>query len=121
MRVVGVPRNDMPMHMRHLVAETGEIDLEWRETGAHGALQRENAAHQVVAVGDLEIGHFGRVRLPDDAAETRVIGIIDTNDTTAGVLPQHRLIGRVAQRAWYGRGVGNYGAPGLWATGVSMP
>jgi hypothetical protein len=47
----------------------------------------------------LEIGHFRHMRVPDHTAESGIVGIIDQNHAAAMVVPQHRLILRLTQRA----------------------
>ncbi len=89
MCVIGMTGDDMPVHMRHLVAEAGKIDLERHEALTHGGFERENAVHQVISVGWIQIGHLGNVRLPGNPAETGVVRIINANHATARVLPEH--------------------------------
>ena len=78
------------MEMGHHVAERGEVDLVRRGKGAQRRLDGENDVHGMTAIIGVEVGHFGNMIAPDDAAKSRerfTLGSTDPNDPAQAVLP----------------------------------
>src|SRR5262245_28169752 len=80
-------RNDVPMEVRHLIAETREIDLVGCERRAQRRLDREHHAHEAAALGVSQIRHLANMAVEDHPAEGRVIAIADEDDATKIIAP----------------------------------
>ena len=70
MRVVAIPRNDVPVNVGNTVAQTGDVDLVRFHYFQQRLLHREHDAHQPLALSRLEVGRFLYVPVPDDAAQS---------------------------------------------------
>jgi hypothetical protein len=68
MRIVGEARDDMPMQVRHLVPQAGNIHLRWREELDQRPLQSEYDAHQVHTLRRSQVMHFFHMLSPNDSA-----------------------------------------------------
>ena len=81
-------RNDMPMQMWRHVAERGEVDFFRFELGAKNFFDCEHDRHEMRAFIFAEVSHFAHVPLPNYAAKTWVIGIVDPHDAAMRILPE---------------------------------
>ena len=99
MRIVGKSRDDVPVQMRHNIAETGEIDFFRRKQLAQQSLDNIDDAHQPCAIRLGEVRHFLRVVIEDDPAESGVIGIAREHHAPKAVVPEHFATSLRAQRA----------------------
>lgn len=99
MRIVAEAGNQMPVQMRHHIAEAGQVDF----LGLHHFTQRgfdlTHGAHQGRPVFYRQIGHFLDVCIPDHAAEARVIGICNQYDAQLLIAEQDFAAGFFAQLA----------------------
>lgn len=73
-------RNDVPVNMGDLIAETGKIDFLGPEHLAHDALDRKNNNHQALAIVVAQIGHLCHVRIPNHASKTRKVRVLGINN-----------------------------------------
>lgn len=81
MGVVGKAGDDVPMQVRYDVAKAGKVDFAGAQDLAHGAFDLKYGVHQVLAFGFVEVGHFGVVGVPDDAAKGgNVCFVVDGDD-----------------------------------------
>lgn len=94
MGVVSAARNDVPVHVRHHVAQARHVHLVGPDDIAHGLLRREHHVHQVAPVVRGEIGGFGDMAIQDDAAEAGVLSVVDQDDAGEIIFVEH-----VARRA----------------------
>jgi hypothetical protein len=76
------------MQMRHHVTETGQIDLVWLRDFPHRGFNRKYHVHQTLPLGRRQIGHFPDMGIQDDAAKTRVMGVIDPDHAAKSVGPE---------------------------------
>jgi hypothetical protein len=103
-RVVREARDHVPVHVRHHVAEAGQVDLVRLHHAAHRALHCVHDAHQMCPLGLAEIGELGHVRAPDHAAEARVVVLGRREDDPQHVvLPQHLATVFTAKHAFHRR------------------
>ncbi len=98
MRVVGESWDDVPVQMRHDIAETGEIDFFRRKQFAQQSLDHIDDAHEPRAIRPGEVRHFLRVLIEDDPAESGVIGIAHEHHAREAVVPEHFSTSLRAQR-----------------------
>jgi len=77
MRIIGKARNDVPVQVRHHVAETGQVDLSGASSSRSTRSTTKHGLHQPLALGFGEVGSSlscGRSRSPGNR---RDIGIAD--------------------------------------------
>lgn len=99
MPVIAPARNDMPMHMRHHIAERGEIDFVWCEHIDQCLFDRIDRAHQHITLGRRQLGHFGLVGMPDDARKTGIVRVSGVDDAKQWPSPQDGAAVFAAERA----------------------
>jgi hypothetical protein len=76
--------------MRGYITEAGKIDFIRMHDCPYRRFHRENNGHKMCTLDCGKIGHFPDVLLPDYAAVTGVILIIDEYDAAMFTLPQQR-------------------------------
>ena len=99
MRIVGEPWYDVPVQMRHDIAETGEIYFFRCKQFAQQSFDRKDNAHQPRAIRLGEVRHFLDVIIQDHPAESGVIGVARENHMREAVIPEHFATSLRAQRA----------------------
>lgn len=80
MRIVSKTRDQVPVQMRHHIAEAGQIDFLRLQNLALRSFYLADHLHQGRAFRYRQIGHFPDVRIPDHAAKAGVIRIVDQHD-----------------------------------------
>src|SRR3989344_4989293 len=98
-RVIHKAWDDVPVQMRGLVSERGQIDLVRLEQIVQHLFDGEHHVHEVLTGARIQLCHFFHVRLPDDATKAGIVGIANQNHATETVVPQHGFILRMAQWA----------------------
>ena len=88
--------------MRNHVAEAGQIDLFGLDDLAYNRFDDEHDAHQLLLLVGSQIGHFGGVPVEDDAAEARVVGVVNDDDPAKRAFPGQRATGRCTKFAEIG-------------------
>src|SRR3989344_3023810 len=97
--VVSKTRNNMPVQMRNLVTQRGQIDFVRMHRFSQNLLGNEYHRHQMRALRIREIGHFFHVVTPDDAAESGIIGVLHKNHAATVILPEDILFLGMTKRA----------------------
>ena len=119
MFVVGKAGNNVPMHVRHHVSQLRQIDFIGLEMAPLQGFYQIYGAHQAATLGLIQIGHFLRVAIEDDACKCRVIGLLRIDNAQECVAKQHGSAIAMAQRAISMRGHCR-GSPGKYLLGESM-
>ncbi len=96
--------DQVPVQVRHLVAQAGDVHLQRRQRAALDRLYRARRAQHVQRVGLVEVAEFAHVRIPHHAQEARIVGVVHRDDAQPTVIGEHAPAGAAAQRA--GAGVG---------------
>ncbi len=96
MGIVAVARNDVPVQMGHQVSQAREVDLVRREQIAQAVFDAGDDSHQMSPRRVVEVGELGNVGIPDDAAETRELGVGHVQHAALGIGPHDGLCRRVA-------------------------
>jgi hypothetical protein len=98
-RVVRMAGNDVPVQVRHLIAEAGEVDLVRRHRLALSGLDREHHLHDPLPLQRVEVAHLTHVRVRNDADKAGMVGIVDEHDAQQLVAVDHLAAVSGAQRA----------------------
>ncbi len=92
--IVVETRHHMPMQVRHNVAETGQIDFGRCKYATHGRFHTVDHVHQFVTLMRRQVGHFGNVLLPDNAAKCRRVGFVVHGNHAQGIGLQQNIFVR---------------------------
>ncbi len=85
------------MQVRGKVAEAGEIYFIRPHHFAYRRFDGEYGCHQMRSFGSGKIGHFLDVLLPDHAAETGIVGILNQHCPATVILPEQCAANLIAQ------------------------
>jgi hypothetical protein len=96
MRVVSVARDDMPVQVRHDIAQTGDVDFRRRHRFAHGQFDLVQGFVEEQAVFLRQVVHLAHVIAPDHAAKARIAGVVD-QDHSKILARVHRRRNELAQ------------------------
>ena len=99
MFIVCITWNHVPVKMRHDVAETCQIDLIRTHDLADRRFHQPHGRHQLLAFYRRQIRHLGNMRIPYDAAETRIVLIGNQHDAQTLVAENDFASGLLAQFA----------------------
>lgn len=97
MCVVGKAWNQMPVQMRHHIAQASQIDFFRLQDFAQRRFNLTYRTHQGGSIFDCQIGHFLDVCIPDNAAEAGVICISDQHDAQLLIAEKNFSAGFFAQ------------------------
>ena len=78
--------NHMPMQMRSLVTEAGQIDFFRLQNFTYRLLHGKHHRHQAFTLSSLQITHFLGVSVQNHPAKSRVIDIIHPHHTAKFIL-----------------------------------
>lgn len=87
MWVVGKTRNDVPMQVRDLVSEAGEVDFVRVHQGTQAAFDSKHHVHEMTPRKNIQIAHFGDVLIPDDLKIAGIGGIVGCDNAATPILP----------------------------------
>ncbi|MNC86590.1 hypothetical protein D3C83_22620 [compost metagenome] len=102
MPVVAETRHHVPMHVRGHVPEACDVHLVSSHALAHGCLDFEDHAHELLALVQGQIRHLACVALEDHAHEARIVRLVHAHHAAELILPEHRAPGRVAKLTFRG-------------------
>ena len=79
----------MPMQMRHCIAQAGKIDFVRLYYQPYRGFDSEYRSHELQAFRGSKIRHFLDMTVQDDAAEARIVRVIDPYHAVKVGLPQN--------------------------------
>lgn len=97
MCIVGKAWNQMPVQMRHHIAEASQVDFFRLQDFAQRRLNLTYRTHQGRSIFYRQISHFLDVCIPDHAAEAGVIRIGDQDDAQLFIAEKNFSAGLFAQ------------------------
>ncbi len=94
-----VAGNDVPVQVRHDVAQRGQVDLAGLQLPAQHLFGQRHGVHAVLALGGGEVGKLGHMRVPDDAVEGGKARLVGADEAQVLALPDQLAARLVAQHA----------------------
>ena len=90
MRIMLEARDHVPVQVRSHVAQAREIDFVRVKHFAQRRLDGQNDAHAMLLRGGWKVGHLLDMRIPDHAAKTGIVGVINQHDAALAVTVKQR-------------------------------
>lgn len=69
----------MPMQMRRLIAQAGEVYFGWIQQIAQDLFHSKNRLHKILPLRFLKIGHFLDMRIANNAAERGIVSVVNAH------------------------------------------
>lgn len=88
----------MPVHVRHHIAETGQIDLVRVHGLEHAQFAQTNGFSYHCGFFRSQIHHFGGMALDDHAHKSGQVIVGRVNDSNEFSAPNHAFVNRITKR-----------------------